>query len=65
MAPAMIWHNDNATAEQVATRGIDDLLDDWAMWIGEDKEKEEALMGVLRKTWPELKDMLECYLDDE
>lgn len=60
-----MMHRDSLSAEQVVENGVDEVLDSWAWWVGEDKDRELQMRDALRRYSIDLLDMFDTYMEDE
>jgi len=52
-------------ASQVVNESVDELLDAWAWWVGEDDNRMKQMRTALRKYSIDLLDMFDLYMEDE
>ncbi|UPU15980.1 hypothetical protein [Stenotrophomonas virus Jojan60] len=60
-----MMHRGSLSAQQVVENGVDEVLDSWAWWVGEDDERMEQMRTALRKYSIDLLDMFDTYMEDE
>lgn len=60
-----MMHRDSLSAQQAVENGVDEVLDSWAWWVGEDDERLTQMRTALRKYSIDLLDMFDTYMEDE
>lgn len=61
----MRFYSDRMDASQVVNESVDELLDAWAWWVGEDDNRMKQMRTALRKYSIDLLDMFDLYMEDE
>lgn len=58
-------YSDSMDPTQVVDESMEEVLDAWAWWVGEDPARQERMRTALRKYSIDLLDMFDVYMEDE
>ena len=61
----MRFYSDSMDPSQVVDETMDEALESWSWWVGEDDERMERMRTALRKYSIDLLDMFDTYMEDE